>query len=361
MSRIEAAKKGIGEIAFPIIISTATTVAAFIPLGLWPGIMGQFMVILPITLSIVLGSSLFVAIFFNSVLVSQFMTIEDKDMPLKNIIKITVIMAVVGLFIFFFGGDYNALGTLILFTAIMLWVYRLYLRKAANYFQKNSLVKLENWYERQLKKALSGWTPYVLVTGTFVLLIVAFMGFGWSVGEQRTKIEFFPDNKPNQIIVYIEYPEGTDIEKTNQITKEIEQKVFGVLNQDMYTDGDYNYMVESTVSQVGEGAGNPQTDGGSSAEMPHKGKITASMREYKYRRGEDSELLRQKVQEALVGIYPGVLISVEKDANGPPTGPPINIELNGEDYEELIFTAERPLGDSLRSMPSVLLCISQAV
>ena len=70
MTRIEAAKKGIGEIAFPIIISTATTVAAFIPLGLWPGIMGQFMVILPITLSIVLGSSLFVAIFFNSVLVS---------------------------------------------------------------------------------------------------------------------------------------------------------------------------------------------------------------------------------------------------------------------------------------------------
>ena len=100
-------------------------------------------------------------------------------------------------------------------------------------------------------------------------------------------------------------------------------------------------MVESTVSQVGEGAGNPQTDGGSSAEMPHKGKITASMREYKYRRGEDSEVLRQKVQAALVGIYPGVLISVEKDANGPPAGSPINIELNGENYEELIFTAER--------------------
>ncbi|TMM32417.1 efflux RND transporter permease subunit [Polaribacter aestuariivivens] len=341
MSRIEAAKKGIGEIAFPIIISTATTVAAFIPLGLWPGIMGQFMVILPITLSIVLGSSLFVAIFFNSVLVSQFMSTEDKDMPLKNIIKLTSIMAVVGLLIFFFGGEYNALGTLMIFTGIMLWVYRLYLRKAANYFQKNTLVSLENWYERQLKKALSGWAPYILVLGTFILLFVAFAGFGWSVGEQRTKIEFFPDNKPNQIIVYIEYPEGTDIEKTNQITKEIEQKVFGVLNQDMYTDGDYNFLVESTVSQVGEGAGNPQTDGGSSAEMPHKGKITASMREYKYRRGEDSELLRQKVQEALVGIYPGVLISVEKDANGPPAGAPINIELNGEDYEELIFTAER--------------------
>src|SRR5690606_33483879 len=77
MSRVEAAKKGIGEIAYPIIISTATTVAAFIPLGLWPGLMGQFMIYFPITLSIVLGSSLFVAIFFNSVLVSQFMTLED--------------------------------------------------------------------------------------------------------------------------------------------------------------------------------------------------------------------------------------------------------------------------------------------
>ena len=65
-SRIEAAKKGIGEIAYPIIISTITTVAAFVPLGLWPGLFGQFMIYLPITLSVVLGSSLVVAIFFNS-------------------------------------------------------------------------------------------------------------------------------------------------------------------------------------------------------------------------------------------------------------------------------------------------------
>ena len=341
MSRTEAAKKGIGEIAFPIIISTATTVAAFIPLGLWPGIMGQFMVILPITLSIVLGSSLFVAIFFNSVLVSQFMKTEDKDMPIKSIIRLTSIMMIIGLLIFFFGGSYNALGTLIIFTAVMLWVYRFVLRKAANYFQKNTLVSLENWYERQLKKALSGWRPYILVFTTILLLVGAVTIFRMSIESQRTKIEFFPDNKPNQIVVYIEYPEGTDIEKTNQITEEVEQKVYSVLNQDMYTTNAYNYMVESVVSQVGEGAGNPQTDGGSSAEMPHKGKITASMREYKYRKGEDSEILRQKVQAALVGIYPGVLISVEKDANGPPTGAPINIELNGENYEELILTAER--------------------
>ncbi|AQS94772.1 copper transporter [Polaribacter sp. BM10] len=341
MNKVDAAKKGISEIAFPIIISTATTVAAFIPLGLWPGIMGDFMKLLPITLSTVLGSSLLVAIFFNSVLVSQYMSVEDKDMPVKRIVIITSIMTALGVLVLITGGAYRALGTLMIFTAIMLWAYRLFLRGWANSFQNKVLPKLESWYERQLKRALSGWTPYVLTVGTFVLLIVAFMSFGMSLQSQRTKVEFFPDNKPNQIIVYIEYPEGTDIEKTNNITKLIEQKVSDVLYSDDYMDGDYNFMVESLVSQVGEGAGNPQTDGGSAAEMPHKGKITASMREYKYRRGLDSELLRQKVQTALVGIYPGVLISVEKDANGPPVGAPINIEIQGDDYAELITTAQR--------------------
>ena len=341
MGRIEAAKKGIGEIAFPIIISTATTVAAFIPLGLWPGMMGDFMILLPITLSTVLGSSLFVAIFFNSVLVSQFMSVEDKNMPAKRIIIMTGVMIILGILVLLTGGTYSALGTLMIFTAIMLWIYRLFLRGWANAFQNRVLPRLESWYERRLKSALTGWRPYGLVFGTFGLLIAAFMMFGWSLGTQRTKVEFFPDNKPNQIIVYIEYPQGTDIEKTNDITKLIEEKVNTVLYADDYMDGDHNFMIESVVSQVGEGAGNPQTDGGSAAEMPHKGKITASMREYKYRRGLDSEILRQKVQTALVGIYPGVLISVEKDAAGPPVGSPINIEIEGDDYAELIHTAER--------------------
>ena len=339
--RIEAAKQGISEIAIPIIISTATTIAAFIPLGLWPGVMGEFMIYLPITLSVVLGSSLFVAIFFNSVMVSQFMTIEDNDMPLKKIITLSIFITGIGLLILLFGGVYKALGSVMIFTAIMLWVYRFGLRKIANRFQTRTIPKWERIYEKILRGALKGYMPYVLTIGTIILLIISFAGFGYSIGTQRTKIEFFPDNTPNQIIVYIEYPQGTDIEKTNIITKEIEDRVYGILDDAEYTDGAYNFLIESVVSQVGEGAGNPQTDGGSTAEMPNRGKITASMREYKYRRGADSELLRQKVQEALVGIFPGVLISVEKDANGPPAGAPINIEIEGPDYAELILVAEK--------------------
>ncbi|MFT4669279.1 MAG: multidrug efflux pump [Ulvibacter sp.] len=340
MSRIEAAKKGIGEIAFPIIISTATTVAAFIPLGLWPGVMGQFMIYFPVTLSVVLGSSLFVAIFFNSVMVSQFMTVEDKEMPLKQIILITSVVGLIGILILLFGGTYRALGSIMVFTAVMLWVYRLGLRKMANYFQTNILTRWERGYEKLLRSALLGWKPYIVSLGTVVLLFVVFGLFGASMANGNTKFEFFPDNDPNQIIIYIEYPQGTDIVKTNQITKEIEQRVYTILNSEENIDNGYNFLVESAVSQVGEGAGNPQTDGGSAAEMPHRGKITASMREYKYRRGAKSKDLQKKVQEALKNIYPGVAISVEKDAVGPPAGYPINIELEGNDYSELIATAE---------------------
>src|SRR5690606_18648234 len=113
-----------------------------------------------------------------------------------------------------------------------------------------------------------------------------------------------------------------------------------IANSDKYTRGEFNYLVETAVSQVGEGAGNPFTDGGSSAEMPHRGKVTLSMREYKYRDGRDTEQLRREIQDALQGIYPGVALSVEKDAAGPPAGYPINIELEGPDYDELIATAE---------------------
>ena len=166
------------------------------------------------------------------------------------------------------------------------------------------------------------------------------MLFGMSLGSGRTKVEFFPDNKPNEIYVYIEYPQGTSIEKTNKLTIDIENRVYGIVNHEKYVNGDFNYLVESAVSQVGQGAGNPMTDGGSSAEMPHRGKITVSMKEYKYRDGRDTEELRLRIQNELIGIYPGVAISVEKDSNGPPAGYAINVELEGQDYDQLIETAE---------------------
>lgn len=339
--RIEAAKQGISEIAFPIIISTATTVAAFVPLGLWPGIFGQFMIYFPITLSVVLGSSLFVAIFMNSMLVSKFMEVGDKELSKKQLLRISAILGGFGIFILVFGGAMRGLGSLMLLTAVLFWAYKYGIKRWAKSFQASSLVRFENFYERQLSRALRGKNVYWYFGTTVLLLISAFMFFGISVGAGRTNIEFFPNNTPNQIIVYIEYPQGTDIKKTNAITLDIEKRVQAILNDPAQIEDGKNFLVEASVSQVGEGAGNPQTDGGSSAEMPHRGKITASMREFKYRKGMDTEVLRKKVQESLKGVYPGVAISVEKDENGPPAGYPINIELEGPDYDALIVTAEK--------------------
>lgn len=341
MSRIKAAKIGIGEIAVPIIISTLTTVAAFVPLGMWPGVMGDFMVYFPITLSVVLGSSLFVAILFNSMLVSQFMSIDRKVLSLKKLITITIVLVGLGIFMFIFGGAMRSLGTLMFFCAIMFWLYKYAIKGMTDYFQHTILVWMENAYEKTLRFTLRGWNPYIMVISTVILLVVSSMMFGWSISSGRTSVNFFPDNKPNQIIVYLEYPEGTDINKTNEVTKKIEQRVYNIINAPKYRDGNENFMIESAVSQVGEGAGDPNKDGASSAEMPNRGKITISLHDFKLRRGQDSEELRAKIQKDLKGIYPGLAISVEKDQAGPPAGSPINVEIKGKDYAQLIATAER--------------------
>jgi multidrug efflux pump len=336
MSRIEATKKGIGEIAIPIIISTATTVAAFVPLGTWPGVMGQFMIFFPITLSVVLGSSLFVAIFMNSMLVSQFMVVGEKPLATKFLLKLTAVFIPIGLFIILIGGAVRGFGSLMIVTVLLMWAYKGFLYKATLSFQNNALVRLENFYERRLKVALRGRNVYYYFLATTLLLIVAFMGFGASIGMGRTKIEFFPDNTPKQVIIYIEYPQGTDIEKTNELTKSIEERVYAIINDPIYQIDGRNTLVETAIAQVGKGAENPFTEGGSAAEMPHRGKLVIQMREFKERHGLDSEALRKRIQEALAGIYPGVIISVEKDPTGPPTGYPANIEVQGDDYDELM-------------------------
>ena len=139
----------------------------------------------------------------------------------------------------------------------------------------------------------------------------------------------------------MEYPEGTAINKTNLTAKKIEKEVFKVIERPKFSDGKVNFLVESNVSQVGEGAGNPETDNGNTNEMPNKAKITLSMKEYKFRNGISSEELRMEIQKQLIGKFPGISLSVEKDAKGPPAGYPITIEITGNDYLRLINTAKK--------------------
>ncbi|WP_417884793.1 efflux RND transporter permease subunit [Zunongwangia sp.] len=338
MSRTDAAKQGVGEIAWPIIASTATTLAAFFPLGLWPGTIGKFMVIFPITLSVVLGSSLFVALIINSMLTSEFMKTEEGEISKKRLIVISLLLGAVGILFLLAGFMFNiaalrGFGNIFILVVLLLWLYKYVLSKAANYFQYTILQKLESSYEATLRFALSGKRAYIFFFGTVAMLILSFL----LVGIVKPEVLFFPENEPKQIITYIEYPEGTTIEKTNQLTKKVEDRIFSVIEK--YNDNGYNYMVESAISQVGEGAGNPFSDGGQKNEMPHKGKITLSMREYNERRGVKSSDVMEEIRRAVQG-FPGVSIIVEKDAAGPPSGYPINIEIKGEDYEAMLAQAE---------------------
>lgn len=338
MSRRKAAKQGMGEIAWPIIASTATTLAAFFPLGLWPGTIGKFMVYFPITLSVVLSSSLFVALIVNSMLTSEFMKVEEESLTKRKLIRWSLILLGVGIMLLVAGfimdvAAFRGFGNLAILAAILLWFYKYVLAGAVEYFQYKSLKKMEDAYENTLKYALGGKKAYVFLFGTIAILIMSFV----LVGIVQPKVLFFPENQPNQIITYIEYPQGTDIAKTNELTKQVEQRIYDAISK--YDDNGYNYMVESAISQVGQGAGNPMTDGGQSNEMPQKGKVTLSMRDFQLRRGIRSSDVLNEVRDAVKG-FPGASIIVEKDAAGPPVGYPVNMELRGDDYDEMLRTAE---------------------
>jgi len=334
-SRIEAAKKGVGEIALPIIISTATTIAAFLPLAFWPGIIGKFMIFFPITLSVVLGSSLIVAIFFNSMLVSKFMEIKDRELTYKSLWRITLIMGILGLILILNPGPLRGIGTLMILIPLLFWCYKFIIKKWSAYFQYTLIKKLENNYRKFLTLVLSRKNPIYFLIATILLLFSSFI----IIGIASPKVEFFPSNEPAQIIIFLEYPEGTDIQKTNATSKRFEKEINEVINQGKYIFNGENFMIDSYLCQVGLGSQNPLTDKVATNDMPNKAKITLTLSDFRSRKGLSSEYLRREIQKQVEGKFPGLLISVEKDSKSPPVGYPINIELIGEDYNELIETA----------------------
>jgi multidrug efflux pump subunit AcrB len=184
--------------------------------------------------------------------------------------------------------------------------------------------------------------PIVFFAGTFVLLVLS----GLLLVAVPPKTLFFPENMPNQAMVYIQMPIGTDIEETNAVTLELEKEVMAIVSEFDFTDESgvqQNYMVESVIAQVGEGTSDPNA-GPSMAQTPNKAKITVQFHPFAERldtegnRVNSADVLN-KIR-ATLSNYPGVVVSVAKDSNGPPTGPPVNIEVAGDDYFALVQTAD---------------------
>ncbi|MCU0401267.1 MAG: efflux RND transporter permease subunit [Algoriphagus sp.] len=324
---MQAAKEGVGEVAWPIITSTATTLAAFLPLAFWDDIVGEFMKYLPITLIIVLSSSLFVALVINPVMTSMFMKIEDmnQDKPKQKSLLVSGVFLILAVIFYLVG--WNSLGSISIVAAV-LTVFNIYfLRGAIRWFQLVFLVKLENAYESTLTYALRGKRPYLIFGGTFLLLIFSLV----LLGIRAPKVLFFPDNQPQLVNVFVEFPIGTSIEATNLFVDGMEDEMMDVLKP-------FGGIIESVITQVGQGTGDP-TEGPSTQATPHKAKITIGFVDYMYRQGINTNDAMETIRD-LVAKYPGVLITVDKQRNGPPVGNPVNIEFAGENYEQLISFVE---------------------
>jgi multidrug efflux pump len=336
----KAVIEGVGEVAWPIISSTATTVAAFIPLALWPGIFGEFMKFLPMTLMIVLASSLFVALVINPVLAVVYMKTQQEKPVKKKVFISAFVFALIGILLLAIG--WTSFGNLMILVAIFGIFNLFFLHPGTVGFQDKVLPVLERVYEKFLTFALRGINPILFLVGTVGLLVLSLVLFAFF----PPKVEFFPGNEPNYVNIFISHPIGTDIHVTNETALQIEKDVNTILQPYMEKKDTAGVppdqrIIKSIISQVGEGTSDP-AQGVTMGNTPHKARITVNFCEFPFRNGIKTSDILKKIQDNLRGSYNAdIEITAAKNEQGPPQGSPIQIEVTGRmPYKELIGHAE---------------------
>jgi len=322
-----AAKLAAGEVFLPILSGTLTTLAPFFPLAFWPGIVGQFMHYLPVTLIITLFASLFVAYIFNPVFAVSFMAHEydsDEKAEWKNTKKI--LLGMFGLAVVFYLFKSYGIGNFIVFAILMVFLYHYAIRYWIKSFQENFWPKMMAAYERQLRWMLQGFRPLYMLGVMTVLFIFTIV----LTGIVKPTVLFFPNSDPSTVMVYIKMPGGTDQNVTDSVTRIAERRVYLAIGQ-------HNPDVESIISNVTIGA---EEEGFASAGKPYnKGKISVNFVESKSRTtGISTTKYMEKIRKSVADIA-GAEITVGKTKMGPPTGKPINIEVTSEHMDELVADA----------------------
>ncbi|MEM1122299.1 MAG: efflux RND transporter permease subunit, partial [Bacteroidota bacterium] len=327
----DAAKYGTGEVAMPIIASTATTLAAFIPLLIWPGIMGEFLKYFPITLIIVLSSSLFVALVINPVFTSRLMkldkkadTKEGRASKRKNVLIGSVIMLGLALFGQFTGALWlrNLLGMAL----IIQLLYFFLMRPGAFAFQNKGLPVLERVYNKFIGGALR--IPGFIFLGTIGLLFGSLI----LLGTFMPKIVYFPASNPQYVNIFVELPMGKGIEATNELMLDMEKSVEKTIEP-------YRHIVTAILSQIGENTSDPNAMPEPGV-TPNKARLTVAFVPTEERGGISTFKVLEEIRESVTGKYPGAQITVARSADGPSTGYPINLELQGENIDELALLSE---------------------
>ncbi len=330
----EAARQAVGEVAVPIISSTATTLAAFFPLMFWKSLMGEFMKYLPETLIITLSSSLFVALVIIPAVFLDFYKKEDlsKKPNAKAVFKAVIILIVLGTVSYLAGITW--LGSLMMIFALLGVLNFLFLNRIMIWFRTKFLRWLENTYINFIRFALHKRNPYYFILGTFILMFFTI----WFYFNSNPKVTFFPKTDPKLINIIAELPISTDIDVTDSVMKILEKDVFEYLEP-------YKPIVKSVLSITGKGAVGMDANFSGTSGASYKGIITVNFVDYKDRNNISTEKIMKELSDLLIGKYPGVNISLEQQKEGPSAGKPINIEVSGKDFKTLLY-----LADSIREL-----------
>ncbi len=318
--RVTASKKATGEVAWPIIAATATTLAAFAPLLFWPGEVGDFMGYLPKTLIITLSSSLFVALVIIPTLCSMYMRLDgERGPPLRPAARWTLIGGAVLSLLIVAGINPLTAGLLAVTLAFVWALHHFVLAGGARAFQDRILPTMMTSYEGSLRWAL-GHRAVVLAgtLGMFIFAGALFARFG-------AGIEYFPENMPpGQLLIDVETPVGTRADVTDDIVQRLERQLTEI-------DGRQDWEALVATTGGGGGGGNPMGGGPSG---PEAGRLSISLVDFQDR-GRDAFETLAEMQAEIGTEIAGATVVVDKVSEGPPQGAPVNIEIVGEDIEQL--------------------------
>ncbi|MBK5096583.1 MAG: efflux RND transporter permease subunit [Gemmatimonadetes bacterium] len=319
-----AAKYATAEVAMPVIAATVTTLAAFAPLLVWPGIVGEFMSYLPKTLMITLSSSLFVGLVINPTLCSLFMRLEDEPrMHLTREAKLTV-WGLLGVFLIAIGIRNPVTAVLLVLTGAGLWwLNGRVLEPIGKWVREVSQPRVLREYERVLRWSMR--RRFLMVGQAVTALVVVVVLFS----VFNNGIEFFPESVPPETVwVQIETPTGTRAEVTDEVTQRVERELAGLDEA-----ADYESVVATTGQRVG-GFGNETGT--------QYATVAVSLVDYKDREFDSFETL-EHMRTSIGNEIAGAEITVDKPQEGPPTGLPVSIEISGEDFEQLQRLGDRAI------------------
>ena len=335
LSTTQAAKLAAGEVFIPVLAGTLTTVAPFVPLMFWPGIVGSFMFYLPVTLILTLGASLIVAFIMNPVFAVSFMEreehldrVEKPKMSRGFLIGMGVLLAI-ALLGYLAGSTFT--GNLFITILVLCLLDKYVFVYMIAGFQRTLLPALQNGYARLVEIAVGGsiWRQVAIMASLLVLFVVSIM----AVGARKPKVDFFPQGDPKFIYTYLRMPVGTRVEVTDSVTRELEKRVYKVIGRN-------NPDVESVITNVAIGAGDPSEATAAGTSQSHLGKVGVAFKELSEQKGQATHIYMDQIREAVKGI-PGAEVSVDQEASGPPQGKAVAIEVAGDDYPKLAALSKK--------------------